>query len=120
MKKSLPFISVICIFLLVSCKPKSTTITDISPNKMVNIVVKATRAGGIEPWKVDIGVKAYDFKEGHLLFELETNDVNEKSVTFDWKDDNNCIISFAEPDGEARRFQLKTDANEVQLAEINL
>lgn len=119
MKSSLPVISVMCILLLASCQSKTVIIKNVSANQKVNTVVTATRAGGIEPWKVDIAVKAYDFKEGHLTFELESGEISEKSVKFDWKDDKNCIISFDQPDGTPRKFQLIADNSQVQVAEVN-
>ena len=120
MKNSFTILSVICIFLLTSCQPKSTTITDVSPNKKVNITIKASRVASLDPWKVEMDVKAYDFKEGHLAFELQTGDVSDKTVKFDWKDDKNCIISMNQTDGKPRTFQLIADASQVQLAEVNL
>lgn len=76
--------------------------------------------GVMSPWKVDMAVKAYDFKEGHLAFELQTSEVNNETVKFDWKDDKNCIITCNLSDGSSRKFQLIADASQVQLAEINL
>jgi hypothetical protein len=109
----------ICIFMLTACQPKTVTINDISPNKRVNIVVNAKRIASTEPWKVQIEVKAYDFKKGSLAFEIESGDINDKTVKFDWKDDRNCVISIDQPDGKPRSFQLIADASQVQLAEIN-
>jgi hypothetical protein len=120
MKNSLNLISIVCIFLLTSCQPKSVTLTDVSPNKKVTITVKAKQAASLEPWKVEIDVKAYDFRQGSLAFELQSGDINDKSVKFDWKDDHSCVISFEQPDGVPRTFQLLADENQVQLAEINL
>jgi hypothetical protein len=119
MLNKLSFMPVLCLLLLASCQTKNVTLTDVSPNKKVNITVKATRPG-MGTWQVELNVKAYDFKEGHLAFELETSDVSDKTVKFDWKDDRNCIISFDEPDGKPRTFQLIADASQVQLAEVTL
>jgi len=119
MPNKFTFILLICSFSLMSCQTKNVTITNVSPNKKVNLTIKATRPG-MGTWKVEMDVKAYDFKEGHLAFELETGDVSDKSVKFDWKDDKNCIISFDEPDGKPRTFQLIADASQVQLGEVSL
>ena len=119
MTKSLPFIAVICVLVLTACQPKTVTITDVSPNKKVSTTVTANRSASMEPWKVQINVKAYDFKQGSLEFEIESGDINDKTVKFDWKDDHNCLISFDQPDGKPRTFQLIADENQVQLAEVN-
>jgi hypothetical protein len=120
MTKSLPVIALICMLVLTACQPKTVTINDESPNKKVNITVTANRTASLEPWKVQINVKAYDFKPGSLEFEIESGDINDKTVKFDWKDDRNCVISIDQPDGKPRSFQLIADAGQVQLAEINL
>ncbi len=120
MKNTIAAISVICIFLLSSCQSKTVSLKSDSSNQKVHIVVTANRIASMEPWKVDISVAAYDFKPGKLLFELESGDINDKTVKFDWKDDRNCIISFDQPDGTPRKFQLIADASQVQLAEVNL
>ena len=120
MKNSFTILSAICVFLLTACQTQSTTITDVSPNKKVNITIKANRTASLDPWKVEMDVKAYDFKEGHLAFEIQTGEVTDKTVKFDWKDDRNCIISMNQADGKPRTFQLIADANQVQLGEVNL
>ena len=119
MKNSFTILSVICIFLLTSCQTQSTTVTDISPNKKVNITIKASRAASLDPWKVEMDVKAYEFKEGHLTFEIQTGDISDKTVKFNWSDDRNCLITFEQSDGQPRKFQLIADAGQVQLGEIN-
>ncbi len=121
MKNSLIFISMVCILLLTACQPKAVVLTNESSNKKVKITVKANREGSsLGPWKVQLDVKAYEFKQGALAFEIESGDISDKTVKFDWKDDHNCLISFDQPDGKPRTFQLIADENQVQLAEVNL
>ena len=117
MKNTFTLLSVIVALLLTSCQTKNVTIDNISPNQKVKTTVRASHQG-IGTWKVELSVKAYNFKEGHLAFELETTDISDKTVKFDWKDDRNCTISFDEPDGKPRTFQLIADASQIQLAEV--
>jgi hypothetical protein len=119
MKNTVTILSALLILLLTSCQTKNVTIANVSPNGKVKTTIKGSHQG-IGTWKVELDVKAYDFKEGHLAFEVETGDVSDKTVKFDWKDDRNCIISFDEPDGKPRTFQLIADASQVQLAEVTL
>lgn len=120
MPKSLISLSVICFLLLTSCQSKTSTVTDVSPNKKVNVTIKASRPTTLGTWAVELDVKAFDFKQGHLSFELEASDVSDKTVKFDWKDDRNCVISLEQRDGQPRTFQLIADENQVQLGEVNL
>jgi hypothetical protein len=119
MKNTLAILSIVCALILVSCQTKRVEIKNESPNGKVITTIKASHQG-IGTWKVELDVKAYTFKQGHLAFELETTDVSDKTVKFDWKDDRNCIISFDEPDGQPKKFQLIADESQVQLAEVSL
>ena len=119
MKSTLAILSITFTLSFSSCGTKNVTISNVSPNGKVKTSVKGSHQG-IGTWKVELDVKAYDFKEGHLAFEVETGDISDKTVKFDWKDDRNCIISFDEPDGKPRTFQLIADQSQVQLAEVTL
>ena len=119
MKNTIATLSLALVVILSSCQTKSVVLKDVSPNGKVTTTVKASHQG-IGTWTVILDVKAYDFKEGHLSFELETTEVSDKTVKFDWKDDRNCIITFDEPDGKPKTFQLIADASQVQLAEVTL
>lgn len=68
--------------------------------------------------KLKCRVKAYDFKEGKLIFEIVADDLNNENVQFKWTDDNNCIITIEERDKHVRSFQLIASDSQVQLAEI--
>jgi hypothetical protein len=110
---------VLFILFLYSCNDKKAAVFEnLSPNKKVQIKVVANRPSAVDAWKVEIKVKAYDFKEGYLAFEVYAGDLNDQNVKFDWKDDRNCIITVEQRDGEPRKFQLIADANQVQLGEI--
>lgn len=96
-----------------------TYITDKSPAGHTTITVNASRAVAMEPWKINLQVKAYDFKEGSLKFEIYAGELKQdENVKFDWKDENNCIISFTQSDDVVRQFQLIATPDRVQLAEI--
>ena len=119
MKSSITSLSVILLLLLNSCNDKKTSlVTNISPNKQVTTKVTANRFSSVDPWKIEIRVKAYDFKEGYLALEIYADDITDQNVKFDWKDDKNCLITIEQRDGEPRKFQLLTNANQVQLGEI--
>ena len=120
MNKALIAFSLFCVLILSSCGSSTVNIADVSPNKKVNITVKAKRPSPMGTWAVELDVKAYDFKQGHLSFEVEATEMSDKTVKFDWQDDTHCLISFTLPDNTKRRFQLIADENQVQLAEVSL
>lgn len=104
---------------LVSCNGKtSATLQNTSPNGKAAITITANRSNVLDAFKTVITVKAYDFKEGKLQFEIAADDLNNENVKFRWIDDNNCVITIEERDKHVRSFQLIASETQVQLAEI--
>jgi hypothetical protein len=104
---------------LFSCNgTTSAHLTETSENGKVKIDITASRSNVLDPFKVNLSVKAYDFKEGKLAFEIMADDLNEKNVQFKWQDQNNCLIIIEERDNRERTFQLIASENQVQLGEI--
>ncbi len=96
-----------------------TYITSKSPAGNTTVTVNASRAVALEPWKINLQVKAYDFKEGSLKFEIYAGELKQdENVKFEWQDENNCIISFTQSDDVVRTFKLIATKDNVQLAEI--
>lgn len=106
-------------FSLFSCNgTTSASLSETSENEKIKIDLVANRSNVLDPFKVQLSVKAYDFKEGKLTFEIMADDLNEKNVQFKWQDQNNCLIIITERDNKARTFQLIAAENQVQLGEI--
>ena len=119
MKNILSLLVLTAIISLAACNGKtSAALENTSANGKVKIKISAKREGTLDPFKTEITVKAYDFKEGKLLFEIIADDLNNQNVKFDWKDENNCLISIEENDKHVRSFQLIASESQVQLAEI--
>lgn len=117
MKSIIPIL--ICLIALVSCGGKTeTSLTKVSPNGKVTIKIEAKRAAAVESWKVDMKVKAYDFKEGKLSFEIYAKDLTDENVSFDWKDETHCTILFKEQDNTERKFELIASQEQLQMGEM--
>ena len=118
MQKILP-IFIICLITLASCGGKTeTSLKNESPNGKVKIAIDAKRATSIESWKVELKVKAYDFKEGKLEFEIYAKDLTSENVSFDWTDVTHCTITFKQQDNTERKFQLIASSEQLELAEM--
>lgn len=109
--------SLFLLFLLAGCQQKNVTLENTSPNEKVKITLTAEKSS-LNPWQCELKVKAYSFQEGALKFEIFTGNLDNETVSFDWKDDENCLISFSETDGKARTFHLIATPNQVQMAEV--
>ena len=118
MKSGLLLLVLFSTAIVTSCNQKTAAkLENTSPNQKVHTVVTGTRTTSVDPWTVVIDVKAYDFQKGYLKFEIYSDDLTDKNVQFDWKDDENCLITFQERD-DKRVFQLIANANQVQLGQI--
>lgn len=118
-KHFLAAITCLILFSITACNGKTSALVEnASANGKVKIKITAKRNGALEPFKVDMAVTAYDFKQGKLLFEIAADDLNQENVKFNWTDDNTCTISITERDNHVRNFQLLASENQVQLAEI--
>lgn len=107
------------ILFLSSCNGKTAAlIENTSANGKVKIKISANRDTSLDPFKTEITVKAYDFKEGKLLLEVIASDLNNENVKFNWTDENNCLITIEETDKHVRSFQLIASPSQFQLAEI--
>lgn len=119
MKNLFIIIAAFAFVSMTSCNGKTSAVIESkSPNEKVKVRVEGTRGIPFDPFKTVISVKAYEFKEGKLTFEIMASDLNSENVKFDWVDDSNCTISIEESDKNVRSFQLIANENQVQLAEI--
>ena len=119
MKNILAIFSLIAIVSFSGCNGKTSALVEnTSANGKVKVKISAIRGSTLDPFKTEIAVKAYDFKEGKLLLEVIASDLNNENVKFKWKDDNNCVITIEENDKHLRSFQLIASETQVQLAEI--
>ena len=107
------------IFVLFSCKKQVADLEEFSPDKKAKVTIHAEKEGLAAAWKVEMKVKAYDFKEGSLTFEIANDELSAKTVSYEWKDAQNAIIKINQSDNEPRVFQLIASPNQVQLAEIS-
>ncbi len=102
-----------------SCNGKTSALVEnTSATGKVKIKISAKRDTSLDPFKTEITVNAYDFKEGKLLLEVIASDLNKENVKFNWADDNNCLITIEETDKHLRSFQLIASPSQFQLAEI--
>ncbi len=106
-------------FFLSSCNyPTEAKMERVSPSGKVKVNIEASRIAGIEPWRVNIKVKAYDFKEGQLSTEIISNYLDEKTVEFNWFEESSGDIIFKQNDNTTRTFRLISNAQQMQFAEI--
>jgi hypothetical protein len=116
MKKVLPLIFVL--LTLMSCNnPVSTSLENKSPDGKTLISIKADKENPLMPFTVNMNVKSGDIPEGGLQFEIGAKVLDDSNVKFDWSDNQTCVISFTQGDGDVRKFDLKVSDSNVLLQE---
>ena len=111
---------IICVLtFFTSCGGKTiAALENTSPNGKAKLTIDAKRATPFDAWQVTMKVKAYDFKEGQLVFEAMADDISTETVSFNWVDDNNCNITFKLRDNTERHFHLIASPSQVQMGEL--
>jgi hypothetical protein len=119
MKNAILFSLLVLVIGISSCNnPTSARLEKISPSGKVKVTIEGARLTGLEPWKVTIKVKAYDFKEGSLAAEITAKNLTDENVAVSWFEESSADIVFTQSDGKARTFRLIANANEMQMAEV--
>ncbi|MCW5908338.1 MAG: hypothetical protein KIS94_10785 [Chitinophagales bacterium] len=119
MIKTTQLILLLFISALTGCGGKTSALLEKEFKEgKVKLTVSGNRSTSVEAWRVDLSVKAYNFKEGKLSFEIYAADLNDETVSFLWEDDNNCKITFIQRDGVKRTFHLIASPEQLQLAEV--
>jgi hypothetical protein len=115
----LSILTLCCLLFVYSCNyPTQASIEKVSPSGKVKVNIEAKRLTGVEPWKVNIKVKAYNFKEGQLSTEIISNELNDKTVVFNWFEESSADIVFHQRDNSKRTFRLIANAQQLQFAEM--
>lgn len=106
------------VLLMSSCHHTAIRMMSKSPDGKTMLSVDGERSNSLDPFKVNMRVKSGDIPEGSLSFELEASEMNDSTVKFDWKDAGDCIVSFAQRDGEPRYFTLHVSSTNVLMQEL--
>lgn len=113
------FYLLLAVLLLSSCQPEEATpIVKTSPDGKNKIIVTAEKESLAGDWTVKLAFKPANLDEQFVKFELSAADITEDNVHFEWKDDNNGIVTFEHSDGEKRAFQFFISENRAQLIPI--
>ena len=116
MKLILPLF--ITIVLLSSCKPESNEILFSSPDGKIEVRIAGERTFQLDPWQVTIGAAAYGREEADMTVELQIKNLTEEFVSWVWKTDRTCLISFKHADGSKRVFRLAADEKFTHIVEV--
>ena len=121
MKKTLnhPLAMGLCLLFLglYSCGTRQAEYRTSCPGKPVVITISGNRLTGLEPFKAQLKVKAYQWEEGSLSFDFYARDINEQTVKVICQE-NGADIRFLQQDQTERVFRLLATEEQLQMAEI--
>jgi hypothetical protein len=118
MRKLIPLLLAVLIFGSCQQRPLSGTVSGSSPDGKTTISATAVRKASLDPFTVTMEVKTVSESQGSLQFEVAASAIDSSDVKFDWKDNNNCIITFIQSDNEKRIFRYYATATNVILQEV--
>ena len=104
------------ILALGSCSKQASELHRESKDKNVRIDISAKREAIGEPWQVLLKVKSYSFKDS-IGIEIYNSVIDDKSVSFNWINEQECDIIFEQSDG-TRKFHLIATPAKYSLEEV--
>ncbi len=107
------------LFCLSSCVQQNVNFSKSFKENKVNISVDASKKSPLDPWTVNLSAQVFGFEKGSLHFEQQVKSLSESNITFDWQDENTCLIGFPDDDGTTRKFQLIASPKQFYLAEVS-
>ncbi len=106
--------------MMVSCfTPKEAAVSHQYHDGKVTIQVTAVKDEMVGPWKVTMKFKVYNFDESKMDVLVYTDEISDKTVTFDWRDETTCIINFQQSDGKPRAFKLTAAPNNLEVISLH-
>lgn len=102
---------------VVACSGEQVNIEKKFKEDQVIVQINAQKTSIVAPWNVTFSAKAYGFEKGSLHFEQQVKSLSAANITFNWVDDNTCLIGFPDDDGSVHQFKLIASATQFYLAE---
>ena len=111
------------LILLVSCSTEQKELVLKSPEGKMKFSFKANKPSSLDPWNVSMTISGYE-KEKSLTMDMYNSDFNSETVLVDWKNENSCVITLLQSDGDNRVMDVFLSEKEIKLqergGEINL
>lgn len=104
--------------LAMGCSPTEEEFTVTSPEGNVKVEVQATKRTALDPFMTEIKAEGYDMETAVQVEVYVKEMMLGKTVTFNWKNERECIITFHEQDGKKRNFSLVFSDGQVLFAEV--
>ena len=102
--------------LLVSCSASQEEMVIKSPEGNIEFKFTANKPSSLDPWDVKMTILGYE-KERSLTLDMYSSDFNSETVKVDWKDENSCVVTLIQSDGDNRVLDVYLSDKEIKLNE---
>ena len=109
-------ISLLMVVLLFSCSAQQKELVLKSPEGNMEFSFKANKPSSLDPWNVNMTISGYE-KEKSLTLDMYNSDFNSETVVVDWKDENSCVVTLIQSDGDNRVMDVYLSEKEIKLQE---
>lgn len=109
-------LGMIMLVILASCSSQTKDLVLTSPEKNITITFKATQPTSLDPWDVKMDISGYG-KERSITFDMYNSTFDTETVMVDWKDENSCVLTCKQSDGDNRVMDIYLSAEEIRLQE---
>lgn len=109
-------LSMMMLVILASCSSQTKELVFTSPEKNITLRFKATQPSSLDPWDVKMDISGYG-KERSLTFDMYNSAFSTETVIVEWKDENACVLTCKQGDGDNRVMDIYLSAEEIRLQE---
>ena len=114
---SASFIFVILLFQTACGGGKNFELSSTSPNAKAEVKLSGTKANFADPYMVDITIKGYQ-QDRTISREIYASQLSTENTKIEWKDDNNCLITFQQQDDTTIKLSVYIGEDGLQLQEV--
>ena len=108
--------ALLMVALLASCSAKQEELVLKSPEGKMQFSFKANKPTSFDPWAVNMTISGYE-EERTLTLDMYNSDFNAETVVAEWKDENSCVLTLKQSDGDNRIMDVYLSGEEVKLQE---
>ena len=93
--------------ILISCgNTKTKELVSESTDKSSQIKISGNRGTSFDPFQTSIIINGFG-QSDTVMTEIYATDLNKETVTFDWKDNTTCNVTFIQQDDSKRSMSVK-------------
>lgn len=103
----------------VSCETKvSSPVISASADGKFKIVISGKQPTPVDPWMTTISAQL-DEARTEATTEIYAGKLSDETVSFDWKDESTCLVTFKQRDDTKRTIQITRVGESVRISDVS-